>query len=623
MTNPNYHICIRWLIGLALLCTNSYSIIAQQQLCDGNLGDNIFDDGDFGRSRTNVLLNDPGIAPGYLYHADASSPPDGSYVITNNTSSWGFYFPTWLRLSDNSPEPEGYFMLVNADINPGLFYEEIVDGLCENTLYEFSADVINVVRRGVPDHILPNISFLLNDELQVNSGNVPQDESWHTYGFTFMTEPGQTSLKLSLRNNAPGGNGNDLALDNISFRACGPSAFVNTVQRIFLCEDDNNPAEITAEINATNQALQWQFSLDSLTWEDLPGENDLSVFHNIFDAGVYYYRYITAGTEVELLNDKCWVASDILPIEVTPIDHVDNKTICEGELYQFGTQSLTEEGDYFEQFISSRGCDSFVNLTLSVLPDENLVLDIQAMDPLCFESMDGSIAFDVVGGNRGPYTSIIGEIAAENNQLDQLTSGDYNIIVTDSQGCTTTSMATLTDPPLLTVSLPSDTTVSLGDIIVLTPQINQVVDSVIWLPHILSDCSDCESLEFTPFFSGTHGVQVQNANGCIAYDELNIDISIDNLPIYIPTAILPTAIGADNNFTIGAKSNLITTVQSFQIYDRWGGLIHSVRNTESLNLWDGRSNNRPVEQGVYPYVLELILLDGNLYTFMGNVTIFR
>ena len=41
-------------------------ISAQQQLCDGNLGGNIFADGDFGSSRNNVLADEPGIAPGYI-----------------------------------------------------------------------------------------------------------------------------------------------------------------------------------------------------------------------------------------------------------------------------------------------------------------------------------------------------------------------------------------------------------------------------------------------------------------------------------------------------------------------------------------------------------------------------
>ncbi len=72
--------------------------------------------------------------------------------------------------------------------------------------------------------IKPNVSFLLDGQEIHSSGDVPEDEEWHTYGFTFTTDPGQFSLTLSLQNNAPGGNGNDLAIDNISFHPCGPEA---------------------------------------------------------------------------------------------------------------------------------------------------------------------------------------------------------------------------------------------------------------------------------------------------------------------------------------------------------------------------------------------------------------
>ena len=44
-------------------------------------------------------------------------------------------FGSWITTSDNSDDPEGYMMVVNATFEPGLFYEETVEGLCENVLY--------------------------------------------------------------------------------------------------------------------------------------------------------------------------------------------------------------------------------------------------------------------------------------------------------------------------------------------------------------------------------------------------------------------------------------------------------------------------------------------------------
>ena len=105
-----------------------------QETCTGNLGANIFEAGDFGAGPSNLILSDPGIAPGYIY--TLSPPPeDGYYTITNNTGAWGGLYATWLPIRDNSSDPLGYMMVVNASYSAGIFYEQTVDGLCENTLY--------------------------------------------------------------------------------------------------------------------------------------------------------------------------------------------------------------------------------------------------------------------------------------------------------------------------------------------------------------------------------------------------------------------------------------------------------------------------------------------------------
>ena len=91
-------LCLMFLISLF---QNHYGNILLQtdstQNCTGSLGDNIFTDGDFGSGTSNLLTNNPGIAPGYSY---TSNPPprDGQYVITNNTGQWGQF--VWHLVAD-------------------------------------------------------------------------------------------------------------------------------------------------------------------------------------------------------------------------------------------------------------------------------------------------------------------------------------------------------------------------------------------------------------------------------------------------------------------------------------------------------------------------------------------
>ncbi len=193
---------MRFLICLGVLCTVFSS---QGQVCEGNTGENLFLDGDFGSGSENNIPFDPGIAPGYLYQLNPP-PNDGAYIITNDIGEWFTDFG-WMNIGDNSGDPNGYMMVVNASFDPGLFYQQTISGLCENTDYEFSADIINLHRPGT-NIILPNVSFLIDGEIQVSTGNIEETGNWRTYGFGFSTEAGQTEVTLALQNNAPGGIGN-------------------------------------------------------------------------------------------------------------------------------------------------------------------------------------------------------------------------------------------------------------------------------------------------------------------------------------------------------------------------------------------------------------------------------
>ena len=328
---------MRQILILATLILGGMGEIWSQS-CEGNLGDNIFLDGDFGSGTSNDLQVDPEIAPGYVY-TTPGPPGDGFYTITKNTGAWAGLYGTWLAINDNSTDPNGYMMVVNASFDEGLFYEEEVTGLCDDALYEFSADVINLIKPSVGGHIKPNVSFLIDGVNVFDTGDIPQSGNWINFGFTFTTAPGQTSVTLSLRNNAPGGIGNDLALDNISFRACGDEAFILPETVANICEDGSAltlDATVVGDLY-DNPAYQWQQSFDmGGTWQNIPGANGGMYDHTDLASGVYYYRYLLADGPVDLDNEKCRVNSNVKLINVVPKEWDLSDTICQGNAFFFG-----------------------------------------------------------------------------------------------------------------------------------------------------------------------------------------------------------------------------------------------------------------------------------------------
>lgn len=615
------YICSMRYVFLILVFLHFFSAYAQ--VCEGSLGANIFADGDFGSGPQATLLVDPGYAPGYRYVTRV--PADGEYTITKTTSALAGLYPSWLSVSDNSPNRDEYFMVVNASFEPGLFYQEVITDLCENTLYEFSADVINLIESSVTDHLRPNVDFLINGQSVFSTGDIPQTESWITYGFTFVTEPNQTTLTLSLRNNAPGGRGNDLGLDNITFRACGPSSFVgiDSDETTFLCFDDD-PVVLIADVADASRAVQWQQSRDSLVWVDIVGATNFTIEHSDFDPGIYYYRYVSAGTETNLTNVKCRVVSDVLVIEVLPEVFSFRDTLCAGLAYVFGVDTLVDSGVYMSSAISSKGCDSTTVLELEIVPyvasDPQIVVD----DPSCPLGQDGAIGIDEVLGGYGSHTWTLDSA----DQLDAyigLISGGYSLVVSDRYGCVTEVDVVLNDPEPLEVSITGDDAYDFGTAVILEGNYSQAVDQQVWTDASGMVLDTSSTLTFSATSDQLIVLTVVQGGDCTYADTLEITVSPPVLPI-LPNAISPDGDGVNEVLELKFGGRTVVDVRQFVLYDRWGNLVEVQQGVVPQSphlLWDGMFAGSASTPGTYTYYMELVIADGSLYQLSGSITLIR
>lgn len=595
------------------------------QTCTGSVGQNIFDGGDFGTGPSGVLSPDPMIAPGYSY--TFSVPADGQYTIATNTSTLANLYPTWIRIPDNSGGSNGYMMVVNASFQPGIFYEQQISGLCENTLYEFTADIINLISRPTTGHIKPNVAFLIDDVLEYQTGEVAQDAEWTTYGFSFTTPPGQTSVKLTLRNNAPGGIGNDLALDNITFRPCGPSAFVDVEadKTIFLCIDDS-PINIVASIeDGTNieYFVRWQTSPDSLNWVDINGATSQSIIHDQFAPGDYYYRYFSSSNISNLENSKCRVVSDVVKITVLPLTYEVQDTICEGSSYTFGEQSLNTTGIYSSTESSSFGCDSLTTLSLVVVEDMGIEIDAWANDPRCNGDGNGSIEILGVTGAYDPVQIL----ANQSPVFNELSAGIFDLTAVDRHGCATSERIELIDPPIFSISIGNDTTVRLGVTIERVASGTFPIEDIVWTYESGEGCSSCLDNTILAYSSSTVSAVATNAAGCMA--EANILVTVDeDSSIYLPNIFSPNDDGSNDEMIASLFASSVEELVSFKVYDRWGNLLEStgpiLKPGASVPLWDGRvMGQQPVKNGVYVYQLSIRLINNVVVNKVGSVTVLR
>jgi gliding motility-associated-like protein len=621
---------LRYFLLLSLLVTSVSSLYAQGT-CEGNFGENIFEAGDFGSGTANLLIPDPGIAPGYQY---STSPPpnDGFYTITNNTGLWNL-FPSWLAIQDNSPDPNGYMMVVNASFNEGVFYEQQVDGLCENTLYEFSADIINLIKQPTIEHIRPNVSFLINGDVRYTTGQLPQDETWNTYGFTFTTDPGQTEITLTLRNNAPGGIGNDLALDNISFRACGPEAFILPEEIENICED-GNPISLNATVAGDqydNPAVKWQISYDEgQTWEDVPGGNTITILHSELSEGFYYYRFLVANSVTNLQNSKCRIVSNVKVVYVQPKFFTINDTICQGNGYAFGLELLEQTGTYIDSLISSIGCDSIVTLNLEVVPDPMIVAQVTGDTTSCADSNDGVISVTAIENAYLPFSialSDLEETPGPSATFDGLPPGNYAVRITDRLGCVLEDTVTIDSPIPIVVTLDGPESIELGDEVIIYAEVNQPVDAAVWSLPVEFECldTDCQTIQLFPISASTITYEVSQTGGCSGIDSIQLAVE-EVRRVYLPTAFSPNDDGRNDTFRPFVVTPNVQAVASFQVFDRWGGLVYKRSDylpQSTSDGWDGTARGEKLDVGQYTYVAKVLFIDGVIKAYSGSVRLIR
>jgi Secretion system C-terminal sorting domain len=121
----------------------------------------------------------------------------------------------------NAPTPAGsvggYMLLVNAAYSPSIIYQSTVTGLFPNSTYTFEFWIWNVSPGA--SKVLPSLTVSVGGIDIFSSGQVDYGTAWYKRTFTFLSTAGGTAT-ISMRNNSPGGSGNDWALDDVSLRQC-------------------------------------------------------------------------------------------------------------------------------------------------------------------------------------------------------------------------------------------------------------------------------------------------------------------------------------------------------------------------------------------------------------------
>lgn len=584
---------------------------AQLGFCNGNSGDPIFTES-FGTGTTQTPL--PAGTTTYTYSSD--TPADGFYTISSST---GFY--DWHNVADHTPgDTNGKCLIVNADFTAGEFYRTTIIGLCENTSYEFSAYLINLLKNtGCNGNGIPiNVRFEIWDNTDTtllasgDTGVIPNTAIpiWEQYALVFQTLPAQTEVILKMKNNGAGGCGNDLAIDDIVFKTCGDNVTVeNTINEsdVFICETQT-PYNLNLQAHPDSTifntyAFQWESSPDGVNWTEIAGETSQNLNINVDTTTLY--RVKVAEDAINLANALCNVISDefsitVVSVPAAPFSNGD-LTICENEnqylevtvpigvsvnwydtvtggnlLEENNTSFLPEnEGTYYAEAISiNENCISntrtAVTLTFSELP--------QVYDEEVFFCEGENIAISA-GINNMSYLWNTGETT---ESITVSTEGVYTVDITNSDGCTATKTIDVTqlDAPII-----AEVYTENNDLVITTEYEGDFSYSI-----------DGINYQNAPVFKDLEGGRYT------IYVKENSDCGIDN-QIFIHF-IVPKFFTPNNDTyhdTWRLKGIEYYDSSEVQIFDRYGKLLFYRKNRPIS--WEGMLKKQPLPTSDYWYVI--------------------
>jgi|GEM_PF-133006 len=234
--------------------------------------------------------------------------------------------PCNINLPVSASNPCGYMLVVNTAYRTDVAFETTFTGACSETYYEISAWIKNICYKcgcdsngiGLPmgagyiptgagdsSGVKPNLAIQINGIDYYTTGDIAYQglggtqtgsdtlNKWVKRSFVYKTKPGENSFDISFRNNAPGGGGNDWAIDDIGIRTCYPSMSYSPSIVPTVCAGQTiTIGDTVRSYYSTYIYYKWQVTTDGVTWTDIAGTSGTATPTLVSG----FYQFVTSYT---------------------------------------------------------------------------------------------------------------------------------------------------------------------------------------------------------------------------------------------------------------------------------------------------------------------------------------
>lgn len=611
-----------------------------QQVCSGSLGDPVINI-TFGSGN-----NFGPIVPSSGYKYVAGAPEDGQYTVANTTRG---FKDGWFAIEDHTQgDVNGYMMVINADNNLGVFYETTITNLCPETTYEFAAWIVNILNY-TSTQTKPNVTFTIENRAgailqSYNTNDIPETRTpeWIQYATLFRTQT-ETEIILKITNNGNRGTGNDIALDDITFRACGPTltpSINNAAANLSVCEGSSGNYILSAGISAgySDPAFQWQ-KYDGTNWSDMVGENAIQANVNLTNSpsGIYRYR-LTVAERQNIGSLNCRVASEPLVITINPTVNTlasNNGPACIGSSVQLSatdgtTFSWTGPNGYtstdknpvltnlqlsfsgiYTVSATSNGCTSVSSTEVKVI--EPLEISTNFISVYICEGE--SLQLEAYGGVDYKWSPAVGLSNA--NSANPIATPKESTIYTvtgSNGGCSATTTLTVNLIKNAVANAGNDLKTLSGKSVVLNGKVSGDNVRYFWTPTDYLDNATKLNPVATPPTDITYTLHAESENGCLSSSD---DVFVKVYPkIIIANSFTPNGDGINDTWIIPAIDAFPNA--KVKVTNRYGKLVYESNGI--YTPWNGKTQGKDLPSASYYYT---IYLNEDFPIFSGWVFIVR
>lgn len=325
------------------------------------------------------------------------------------------------------------------------------------------------------------------------------------------------------------------------------------------------------------------------------------------DAGTYSLQATTAS------GCQIVTAIDVMAAELPAFDYVIEESCDSATVYlipdtlsyswglgETGSIIATATGGTFQLTITdAAGCSVIENIVVPIPNGPEVIFDVD--QPICPGEL-GSIDIQLHSEERIAIFSIDGGLTySVSDRFDDLSPGDYDIIIQDDLGCVQHFFVEIIAPDTMGVLLDQeDFEVRPGTLVELSSTTIGDIISYQWIPEDID--SGLPNTSFTASNNIDIRILVEDSKGCKASASLQLDVVVGD--IYVPTAISPNGDGRNDTFTFYSDGKSGEVIELIQVYNRWGGMIFEAKeipiNEESFG-WDGTREGEDLNTGLYTF----------------------